>query len=764
MELDQYLGLFIDESKENLQKLNDSLLALESDTGNLEILNDIFRVAHTLKGMSKTMGFNNVADVTHHMENLLEPLRSGTLSADTKIIDILFKCLDMLDSLINNIADGVYEDNENKEVIEKLVRDLESFLNPNAEKSDDTQPVDEKTTKESTPKNAIHLEDFNEYEIAIVKEANSSGFTPKELIVYLTNDCVLPGVRAYMVSRAVEDHGEIIKTIPTVEELENAQFEGKFKIYLLSQCSSDGISTAIYQISEIEKVEISDITFDESASADDAVVAEINEADNTEVEQHVDISSTDNEEDLIKAVEAKFAQQSISQTIELTKPELIQEKQEQMVKEVATSNINELSVKEEITNTSQNTNIDTEEEEDKDKNIFNKPGSASKILSQTVRVSADRIDQLMNLVGELVISRTRINQISGQLKDTELVSSVGLMGNITTDIQEIVMKLRMVPMEQVFNRFPRLVRDLAKDLNKEVNLKITGKDTEIDRVVIDEIGDPMVHLIRNSMDHGLENPEDRIKNGKKAKGTLELSAFNEGENIIIKVTDDGKGIDPEKVKESAINKGILTREAAKNLTQKQSLELIFAPGFSTATVTTDVSGRGVGMDVVKSKIASLGGNVTVNSTIGKGTTTIISLPSSMAIVQALLIKVGEEIYAAPLNYISEVINIEPDQVKNIQKNEVIVLRGKTLPLVRLHDLLEVENYVEDKSQPLTIVVIKSQNKYSGIIVSELIGQQEIVIKPINKKLCKDDYISGATTLGNGQVALIINVNSLFKKV
>ncbi len=761
MELDQYLGLFIDESKENLQKLNDSLLALESDSGNLEILNDIFRVAHTLKGMSKTMGFNNVADLTHHMENLLEPLRNGTLSTDTRIIDILFKCLDMLDSLINNIADGVYEDNDNKENIEKLVRDLEGFLSPNAgQKNNGIGPHNEETSKESTSKNAIHLEDFNEYEVAIVKEAYSSGFIPRELIVYLTNDCVLPGVRAYMVSRAVEDHGEIIKTIPTVEELENAQFEGKFKIYLLSQFTSDGISNAIYQISEIEKVEINDITFDQPSSSDEAV----SELPPVETE---DLSSLVEQEDLVKAVEAKLAQQAISQPIEPAKPEILQEQNSEDINSFD-SNGNIKEEKEESTiNSNQNFNNDNDKEEieeDRDKNVFNKSGSASKVLSQTVRVSADRIDKLMNLVGELVISRTRINQISGQLKDAELVSSVGLMGNITTDIQEIVMKLRMVPMEQVFNRFPRLVRDLAKDLNKEVNLKITGKDTEIDRVVVDEIGDPMVHLIRNSMDHGLESPEERIQNGKLAKGTLELSAFNEGENIIIKVTDDGKGIDPEKVKESAISKGILTREAAKNLTQKQSIELIFAPGFSTAAVTTDVSGRGVGMDVVKSKIASLGGNVTVNSTIGKGTTTIISLPSSMAIVQALLIKVGEEIYAAPLNYISEVINIEPNQVKNIQNNEVIVLRGKTLPLVRLHDLLEVENYVEDKSQSLTVVIIKSQNKYSGIIVSELIGQQEIVIKPINKKLCKDDYISGATTLGNGQVALIINVNSLFKKV
>lgn len=703
MELDQYLGLFIDESKENLQKLNESLLKLENNTDDLDILNDIFRVAHTLKGMSKTMGFNNIADLTHNMENVLEPLRSGTIKADTRVLDVLFKCLDQLEALIGKVIDGNYEDSN--DAIIGLVQVLQDILN---NKPTEDQAKAEK--KEVT---------FNEYEMTIFSAAADKSLSPKEILVTLADDCVLTGVRAYMTIRAVEALGEIVKSIPSTEELENGDFEKSFKLYLITGSTNEQVFSAIDKISEIAKVEVKDLktkteadrTGEQPESSTSAPVEE-NSTNETENGEEVNRS-----EDQVQDV-------SESETPEQETP-------------VAPQPVQRSQTATEPTHP-----------------------SVSKLVPQTIRVSSQRMDQLMNLVGELVINRTRVVQISTELKSQDLSSSVGLMSKITTDIQEIVMKLRMVPIEQVFNRFPRLVRDISKNLGKDINLVITGKDTEIDRVVIDEIGDPLVHLIRNSLDHGLETPEDRIAAGKTAKGTLELSAFNEGDNILIKVCDDGRGIDPAKIKEIAVTKGIITEEIAKNLTDREAIELIFAPGFSTAKVATDISGRGVGMDVVKSKVTQLGGNVTVTSKINEGSTIIISLPSSMAIVQALLIKVGEETYAAPLNYISEVIDISQKQIKNIQNKEVIVLRGKTLPLIRLHKLLEVPNYKEEPDQSLTVVIIKTQGKYFGVIVSELIGQQEVVIKPINKKLCSEDYISGATTLGNGQVALIINVNSL----
>jgi two-component system chemotaxis sensor kinase CheA len=666
VELDQYLGLFIDESKENLQKLNESLLKLESNPEDLEILNDIFRVAHTLKGMSRTMGFNNVADLTHNMENVLDPLRSGTIKTNENIITVLFQCLDKLEGFIGNIIDGVYEDKDS--AITDLVKELKSSIEAGGNAKEE--------------KDAAAAVSFNEYELTLIDNAKDQGFKAIEILVTLTDDCVLNGVRAYMVVKAIENSGELVKTNPSIEELENGNFEKSFTLYLITNEANEKITEVINNISEIKTVQLNDFDVNNSAKRE-------------------------------------FKEQSIS---------------------ASTDNAGDV----------QSLNVDAAVKQQLN----------AKNVQQTIRVNANKMDKLMNLVGELVISRTRIVQYSNEVKSTELSSLVGLMGNITSDIQEIVMKLRMVPIEQVFNRFPRLVRDISKELGKDINLIITGKDTEIDRVVVDEIGDPLVHLIRNSLDHGLETPEDRINAGKSAKGTLELVAFNEGDNILIKVCDDGKGIDPEKIKALAVKKGMITQELAKNMSEKDALDLIFAPGFSTAQVATDLSGRGVGMDVVKSKVSALGGTVGITSKVGVGTTITISLPSNMAILQALLINVGAETYAAPLNYISEVIDVPIEQVKKIQNKEVIVLRGKTLPLVRLHKLLEVPDFVEENDKPLTVVIIKSQGKSSGLIVSELVGQQEVVIKPISKNLCFEDNISGAITLGNGQVALVLNVNAL----
>lgn len=672
METDKYLGLFIDESKENLQKLNESLLSLEENIEDLEILNDIFRVAHTLKGMSRTMGFNDMADLTHSMENVLEPLRNGTLKAQTSVIDTLFKCLDKLESLVNAVVESTYADGSNN--INELIKEVDAIGQSGT--SVETGVAGATKTIKS---------EFNEYEIAVINNAAASGFKPLEIVVTLEDDCVLPAARAFMVVNTMESLGEIINATPSIEDLESGNFEKTFILHVVSTENAEDVQNVIKNISEIKSVEATIINL---AAAN---------APTDQVEQ---------QENGVQIQEAQTAE----------------ERTERIEKEISKAN--------------------------------------SKVVSQTIRVNADRLDKLMNLVGEFVINRTRIAQLAQETQNQELASAIKGMGHITTDLQEIVMKLRMVPIDQVFNRFPRLVRDISKNLNKEINLEINGKETEIDRVVVDEIGDPLMHLIRNSLDHGIESPEERISKGKPPKGTITLSAFNEGDNIIIKVSDDGKGIDAKKIKESAVKKGIITADAAKSLSEKEAVELIFAPGFSTNEVATDISGRGVGMDVVKSKVSTLGGVVSINTIIDKGTDTIISLPSTMAIVQALLLRINDEIYAAPLNYISEVIDIHKSDVKKVQNKEVIVLRGHSLPLIRLDEILEVPKIEKEESDKITIVIIKSQNHYFGAIVTELIGQQEIVIKPIDKKLCSDNYISGATTLGNGKVALIININAL----
>lgn len=673
MSLENYLGLFIDESKENLQVLNENLLKLEKEPENTEVLNEIFRVAHTFKGMSKTMGFNFVADLTHNMENLLEPLRSGQKKAGSQIVDLLFTCLDKLESLVDSIVDT------GSEIEDKSVNTLIKNLQ---------KEIDNKEAAES--KNTVLKDfEFNEYEQIVIHEASVKGMDVLEISIYFDNQCVLPSVRSYMVNSALENTGEIIKYLPPAEEIESGAFlstkshNAVIKLLLATHEPEENIRNIILDISEIDRVEINKVS------------------DLCEIDQVVE-----------KAKEVAMVSEAANAA--------------------PSEDIEDLQAKK----------------------------SLSKLANQTVRVSSQRLDKLMNLVGELVINKTRIFELSNSLDNDDLINSVGFMESITGEVQEIVMKLRMVPVDQVFNRFPRLVRDISKNLNKDVNLVIKGKEIEIDRAVVDEIGDPLVHLIRNSLDHGIETPEERIKLGKPAKGTIELQALNEGDNILIKVIDDGKGLEPEKIKNKAVSKGFITPDEAKHLNEQEIFDLIFKPGLSTTEVANDLSGRGVGMDVVKSKINSLNGLVHISSKINQGTAITITLPSTMAIIQALLINIGNEVYAIPLSYINEVIDISQKDIKIIRNKEVLTLRGKTIPLLRMNELLDTPGYEDDPKKPITVVIVKSHDKFIGLSVTELIGQQEVVIKAINKKLCSTQYISGATTLGNGEVALILNINNL----
>ncbi len=660
MQAENYLNLFIEESKESLQRLNDSLLALEENSGDTEILNDIFRIAHTFKGMSKSMGFNDIGDLTHNMENILEDLRQGKIKAGENIINNLFNCSDKLQELVDKIVEGTYQDKAND--IEALVKNI--------------QEASGKITSSAPNNNIPGKSPFDRFEVSIIKNAKESGFIPVEIVVRLVSDCVLKGPRAYMVVKALEGYGELIKTLPETEELENGGFEQEFRLYILNdKHSNDNIKTAVLNISEVDYVEINGIDVD--------------------------------------ALEREMA------------------KQEVPVKEAKNS-----------------------------KKKANRQGAQRLAANQTIRVNFAKLSLLMDLVGELVINRTRVEELSGSYGLDDLSSVVDIMGNITTEIQETVMQLRMVPIEQVFSRFPRLVRDLSKNLNKDIELKMVGMDTEIDRLVIEEIGDPLIHLVRNSLDHGIEIPEERVKNGKPREGTIELAACNDGDNILIRVSDDGRGIDPEKIKSIALKKELIAPEKVNELSETEALELIFLPGLSSAEVTTDISGRGVGMDAVKAKINDLGGNITLASKIGSGTEITISLPSTMAIIQALLVKLGRETYALPLNNVCEVVEIKKNSVKVIQNKEVMSLREDVLPVIKLKDVLEVPECDNCNSGNITVVVVKTQDKYAGLVVSELLGQQEVVIKPVSKTLCPDTIISGAITLGNGEIAFILNVSGL----
>lgn len=676
MEMDKYLNIFLDESRENLEKLNDSLLKLENNSSDIELLNDIFRVAHTFKGMSCSMGFIDVGDLTHRMENILEDMRQGKLEVTEKVTDILFNCLDKLQEMVDKIAEGTYQDSTNN--IDILINSLQALAEDstyyvqteNGENNNTGEIVqNNEITEEKTEQTSASFADMDlsQSEIAELSYAKENGLNTLNIYVKIAPDCVLPSVRAFMVINLFKEPSKIVKTIPALEMLENGDFQNEFQLAVVTNQLVEELETSIKNILDIEEVKIKSL-------------------------------------DLAKC--------------------------EGLAQQKSPSNNGQAQT------------------------------TSAKAGNQTIRVNSNKLNHLMNLVGELVINRTRLAQLSRERDFINLSSVIDLMGNITTDIQETVMELRMVPIEQVFNRFPRLVRDLSKTLHKNIELKLTGKETEIDRIVIEEIGDPLIHLLRNSMDHGIETPEERIQKGKPETGIIELSAFNEGDNIIIRISDDGRGIDPEKIKRVALQKGLITNEEAQKMSDSDAIELIFLPGFSSAEVTTDISGRGVGMDVVKSKISSLGGTVHIASKPGEGSEVTICLPSTMAIIQALLVGVEEEIYALPLNNVAEVIEINKSEVTLVQNNEVIVLRDTVIPIFKLHKILEVPDYKESDQKIITVIIIKTQNKYFGVVVDKLVEQQEVVIKPVNKKLCPDNIVSGATTLGSGKVALILNVNGL----
>ncbi|MBP2635833.1 MAG: cheA [Firmicutes bacterium] len=684
MDINQYMGMFLEESREHLQTLNSCLLDLENDPGNLTVLDEIFRSAHTIKGMSATMGFTTIAELTHEMENVLDMLRKGTLAANDDITDILFKCVDTLEQLVESVSSNSDATIEIQPLISRLIAIAKG--EPVSGTGEPSVRQATGTKEEAVLHEGVKLDDT---EYNVVKSARKQGLECYEVHVSLRVGCLLKSARSYMVMNALEELGEVIKSVPAVEELEKENFDNSFQVVVLTTVDAEKIETAVLNVSEVEKVEVfPSVLADESAAAPTPPQAE---------------TQTD------KPVAVKKESSAVS------KPE------------------------------KPNTNEHTEKKL--------KGG-------QSVRVDIDKLDSLLNLVGELVINKTRLEQIGLTHRLSELVETIEQMDRVTTDLQTVVMKVRMVPVGQVFNRFPRMVRDLSRELNKEINLIIQGEETELDRTVIDEIGDPLVHLLRNSIDHGIEHPAERQAKGKNPVGEVRLIARHEGNNVIIMVEDDGKGINADAIKQKAVDKGMITQAEADKLEPAEAVRLVFLPGFSTAETITDVSGRGVGMDAVKTKIESLGGMVDVETKINGGSKFKIRLPLTLAIIQALLVNVSEEIYAIPLGTIDSTINITPQDIKTIQNQEVILLRGQIIPIVRLANVLNVPTANTQNDEELFVVIVHMGENRAGIIVDTLIGQQEIVIKSMGKLLAGIKVIAGATILGNGQVALILDVGAL----
>ena len=694
MDTNQYMEMFLDESHEHLQSLNEGLLSLEENAEDVSVVNEIFRNAHTLKGMSATMGYNKIAELTHEMEDVLDLIRKEQLKLDENIIDTLFKCLDSLEQMINSVADG-----ESEDVVD--VTDLVATLSAISKGESTPAPAAAKAeapaaaapaTASAAPASKSTL-DLNDVDRDILRQAKEGGLLGIHVQITLAQTCLLKSARSYMVMNALDELGDVIKSVPSAEDLEQEKFDHTFDILVVTGADMKTVEDAMETISEIDKVALELVDPDQATAPQAAAPATEKAAPAAPIAAPAAAVSAP--KPASKSAPAKAAPPKKNHQ------------------------------------------------------------------SQSVRVDIDKLDTLMNLMGELVINKVRLEQIGQTHRLAELTETLEQMDRVTTDLQNIVMKVRMVPVSAVFNRFPRMVRDISKELNKEINLTIEGEETELDRTVIDEIGDPIMHLLRNSLDHGVEHPDDREAKGKPRTGEVGLIARHEGNNVVIMVTDDGAGINADIIRKKAVEKGMISQEDADKLDDADAVRLVFLPGFSTAEKITDISGRGVGMDVVRSKIESLSGHVDVETKIDEGSIFKIKLPLTLAIIQAMLVKVQQEMYAIPLGSIDSTINIQPTDIKTVRNKEVIVLRGEIIPIIRMEETLQVP-HVKD-SDEIFVVVVHAGEAKAGIVVDNLIGQQEIVIKTLGNLFAGLKMFSGATVLGDGRVALILDVATMMQQ-
>ncbi|MCR5797195.1 MAG: chemotaxis protein CheA [Eubacterium sp.] len=693
MDTSQYLELFIDETKEHLQALNEHILVLEKDPENEDTINEIFRAAHTLKGMSGTMGFTRMQRLTHDLENAFTEIRNGNMKANSKLVDIMFRGLDALEQYLDVISSTGEEGTEDNE---DIINDINNIIKEQTGGGADDASTGAKTeTKSEDKKTETSVSDLDKYakievnesDILAIEAAKQDGHNIYGVTVYLQESCILKAARAFLVFKNLETKGELIKSVPTIEEIEDEEFDFDFSWIIASKSTAEEIEKAGMSVSEVAQVRVGEFNY--SAPAEEEVKEEKSAG----------------------------------------KPQ----KEEKSGGDAAPKKTSH--------------------------------GSKGKVASRSVRVDIDKLDVLMNLVSELIIAKNGLISVRGTEEmaafegNSVFNENLEYLERITTNLHESVMKVRMVPIETVVNRFPRMIRDLNRKLDKKMELYMSGEDTELDRTVIDELGDPLMHLLRNSADHGLESNEERVKLGKPEVGSIFLDAYQEGNNVTIEVRDDGGGIDTEKIRKKALEKGTITEQQAETMTEKDYIDLLFKPSFSTADKVSDISGRGVGLDVVKTKIEALGGSIDAKTVKGEGSTFTIQLPLTLAIIQALMIVVANEKYAIPLGNIDTIENINPDDIKLVQSKEVINLRGSVIPVVRMREVLCVDEEAEEQEE-FIVVVVKKGDQRLGLITDGLIGQQETVIKSMGHYITCEKLFSGATILGDGEVALILDTNTM----
>ncbi len=967
MELEKYINLFIEESKENLIALNSHLLNLEKGSGDLNLLNDIFRVAHTLKGMAATMGFDEITNLTHEMESLLDLLRNEQLVINPEIIDILFLCLDSLELLVENISSNDKNPVDVTNLIDRLKKQIS--LDPNKLEILELKNINNDNIRDK------YFTEYSNEETSNILEALKNNYQATEIEVVLMKDSAMKSIRVFLIFQALEAKTKIIKSTPTRDNLDNEKFGQNFVITIIHTEDIEEIKDLVLAIGEVEQVYTEDLAIKFKDQLNNKKVIKEDKSNSNfnlkynqteknvlleaiiqdfkcyeiyvslmantvmksvrvsmvfnaiqdlgcqiikSVPSHSEISSTsednfiitvisDKDESVIRDVILKISEINQAEILIIAKPYL-----EDNTKTPFTSNGNKVpeltdyqkllileannfekralligihlmsgtvmkyaryilvskkleSVGEIIKTIPDHEEIEAEHFEDyfqvllitgannieimnlvssvaeienivdldslitdESKDITLLPNQQTqesnnihyikpKILKSenepvlvtqtdlnktnliednkstvieddlkseklsitnkknitkksTIRVDMDRLDELINLVEELTIIKNRLSKIGSNINSPELIQSVRNLSLISGNLQNNAMHLRMVAVENIFNRFPRMIRDIAKNLNKEINFIMEGEETELDRTIIDEIGDPLVHLLRNSADHGIETYEERIKSGKTKIGTIKLIARHEGNNVLIMVEDDGGGINTQRVKKKAIEKNIITHHQAELMTEEEALKIIFLPGFSTIDVATNLSGRGVGMDAVIFKVQSIGGTVNVSSEIGIGSRFTIKLPLTLAIMEVLLVEIGDEIYAIPITYIEEVRELLPEEIKNINKVKVTIIRDKTIALVDMGNLLKVKRLkpkeIEDPdiyTNTIRTIIVRTEEgkKISGLIVDKIIGQEDVVIKPLGRIASdRKNYISGTANLGDGNLALILNIPSI----
>lgn len=683
------IGVFLDELEEKLQVINDNLLILEREPDNQEVLQEIFRAAHTIKGSSGVMGYEKMASLTHEIENLFDKIRQGQMSVNTDMINVLFESLDALNTLKKEVT-GDKVDIDISGVLTKLSACLNGGSCSAAEATIPTAKEEaaaaavevEQPAKPAAEQQWIPIDDVIE---SVIREAEVKGFIAYQIAITLDSATQMKSVRAFLIFKTLQQMGEVVRSNPSAEDLQEGRFDLSFEVVLLTKEDQYQIENTLMSIAEVNSVKI-------------RLVATLQTAE-----------------------EQKKAQPTASSTPTAKKAEQAPAKEQTAVKTV-----------------------------------------------KTVRVDVQKLDNLMNLVGELVIDRTRLNRFAeifeSKYGSDELVESINEisnhLGTVTTDLQEQIMKARMLPIAQIFNRFPRMVRDTAQKLGKEIDFIVEGKETELDRNVIEVIGDPLIHLIRNAIDHGIESPEERERLGKPRAGKLLLKASYHESHIVITIEDDGKGIDADKIRQKAVEKELYDQESIARLSDREVLDLIFKAGFSMAKQVSDLSGRGVGMDVVRTAIEQINGMVELDTKVGAGTKFTIRLPLTLAIIRSLMVTLGNQVYAFPLSNVQETLRVNADEIRSVGNNEVIVVRERILPLLRLAEHFGMGSSVADK---LFVVIVASAEKRVAVVVDSLLGEQEIVIKSLGEYLGEVPSLSGATILGDGRVALIIDSRGIVKE-